>query len=56
MDVRNDVRTPRAQEPVALPDMWVFVLQVSVRPEQALRREHHLVSGLLELLEQLFGS
>lgn len=47
-------RTPRAQEPVAFPDMGVFVLHVSVRPDEALGGEHHLVSGLLELLQQLF--
>lgn len=46
--------TPWAKEPVALPDMGVFVFQVSVGPNQALGGEHHLVSGLLEFLQQLF--
>ena len=53
---RSDEHTSRAQEPAALPDMGVFVLQVSVRPDQALRGKHHLVSSLLELLEQFFGT
>lgn len=52
---RTDGLTARAQEPVALPDMGVFVFQVTVRPDQGLRGEDHLVSSLLELLQQLFG-
>lgn len=48
--------TPGAQEPVALPDVGVLVLQVTVGPDQGLRGEDHLVSGLLELLQQLFGA
>lgn len=51
---RTSGLTPWAKEPVALPDMRMFVLQVSVGPDQALRGEDHLVSGLLELLQQLF--
>lgn len=46
--------TPWAKKPVALLDMGVFVFQVSVRPNQALGGEYHLVSGLLEFLQQLF--
>lgn len=46
--------TPWAKEPVALPDMRVFVFQVSVGPNQALGGEHHFVFGLLEFLQQLF--
>lgn len=35
--------------------MGVFVLQMPVGPDQPLRGEHHLVLGLLELPEELFG-
>lgn len=54
MTDRTSGLTPWAKEPVALPDMRMFVFQVSVGPDQALRGEDHLVSGLLELLQQLF--
>ena len=49
-------RTSWAQEPVSLHDVGVFVLQMSVGPDQALGGEHHLVFSLLELPEQLFGT
>lgn len=52
----HDKHTPWAQEPVALPDMGIFVLQMSVWPDEGLRGEHNPVLGLLELLEQLFGT
>lgn len=53
---KTDKHTPWAQEPVALPDMGIFVLQMSVWPDEGLRGEHNPVLGLLELLEQLFGT
>lgn len=52
---RTNGLTTRAQEPVALPDVGVFVFQVTVRPDQGLWGEDYLVFGLLELLQQLFG-
>lgn len=53
---KTDKHTPWAQEPVALPDVGIFVLQMSVWPDEGLRGEHNPVLGLLELLEQLFGT
>lgn len=47
--------TPGAQEAVALSDVRVLVLQVAVGPDEGLGGEDHLVSGLLELLQQLPG-